>query len=180
MRSDIKEIPKEPPKTVPPLGPKQPRLRRSSKSKTRRLKPEQPSSNSARKLDTNSLQEKPTDREIRTVAPVAHPRPVSVQTPAPPVAKPMPQQAPVRQPQASVPTENNDSVMKAQGMIENLQKLLAMNQQQLSQVMSIVDQVSQMADQAVRAGKQNEEMIARLMEFQQGSRNRAMGNGWRR
>ena len=138
MRSDIKEIPKEPPKTVPPLGPKQPRLRRSTKSRTRRPNPELPSSIPARKPDTDSLQ-KPVVKESLTTAPVAKPQPVSVQTPAPPVARPTPRTAqPQSRPEVQQ-TNSGDAVMKAQSMGENLQKLLTMQQQQMGQVMSIIE-----------------------------------------
>ena len=64
-------------------------------------------------------------------------------------------------------------------MVESLQKLLGSQQQQMGQVLSLVQQVSQIADQAIAAAKQNEAAIQNMMQFVQGSRGRAMANGRR-
>lgn len=90
----------------------------------------------------------------------------------PPQTPPQPQQQ-----QGGRGSDNpTESVQKA---VDGLQKLLTANQQQLTQVLGVAQQMSQMIDGAINQMKQNEVSIARLTEFVQGTRNRAMGNGRR-
>lgn len=106
---------------------------------------------------------------------------LSQQQPLPP-AQPTQQTPPQTQPQAPQQQggRNSDNPTESvQKAVDGLQKLLTANQQQLTQVLGLAQQMSQMIDGAINQMKQNEVSIARLTEFVQGTRNRAMGNGRR-
>lgn len=97
-------------------------------------------------------------------------------------AQPTQQTPPQTQPQAPQQQggRNSDNPTESvQKAVDGLQKLLTANQQQLTQVLGVAQQMSQMIDGAINQMKQNEVSIARLTEFVQGTRNRAMGNGRR-